>query len=432
MHSLKLGIGGAMITLLAAAADARAQGGTYISQGWAGVGQLSYPGQVGVTNNPIIGFGQVGGTRTLNSFTDARGYAGGRGGPDGRAAPYLALPTAFAGNDPYVSRNAYAGGPRLENRTAGTRTRLTRGQTMASTVELSSIGDRSAVGRYFGRGDLGNTFDQIRPLARTAMPAPTYFGPAIPPRSARELLDQYQYVRPRTHLAAIALGPRGLSRSPHSSEGEPTVPSPLGTGPAKFPDVPALLADSSESISVFEKADDGATPEQRLLQKVARTSAYFVERGDEQMAKKHYTDAKASYQHAQLVNPDWAAPYARLFLCSLVLDDFAHSALCLRRAIGRADRLDDLRINVSRCMPGRDDFNNVLRMAAEIAGREGANTLQLTAYAYLSWLRGDISVTRRVLEAGRAKADAIPELLRLSDLIDAKDLTPGPTSGGRT
>lgn len=384
-------------------------GGMQLIQTNSGVGNISSPGQLN-RDSPINTFGRVGGSYTFTFGGTLQSASGGGGGFDRRSAtPRLGgLAGGLDKPRPGGADNRLGDAPAFGT-TTGFRQSAGFGGIERNNVPrfgTPTFGlNQMPLGARLGRG---TTADLGLANAFRANPASTLpsNGKGLSPRF---MLDRQLLTSARSPLARAAVGP---------ARDEFTIAADAAAKQSTVP-VAETIA-SRPPDPVLESGMDELSPGERMRERVRRTTAFAIQRGDELFKAGRLQEAKASYELAKGLRSDDPTADVRLFLVSSFLFEHNEATVSLKFAIAKAESLQQLRVDVESVLPTKEDLNIFVRSLAERAGRSDVGTALQIKYAFLAWLADDPISARRVTALAAESKDSGPEIHKFLAWLDAE------------
>jgi hypothetical protein len=374
-------------------------GGTQLYLGSSGVGNLRQPGRVGNTST-LARFGRVGGS-TTRTFDSSGG---------GGATPRPLDSRASRPSQPGVGNPMSSGlGGGSSSVPAGMRPRHDAGITSAlqgrygagsAMTQGGMARSAPAGGSRMTRGGAA-AYGLGRGASRGVSGGSRYSGV-----SARDLLDRQMLVRSRSSMARGLYDSSGVG---HTFDNETDALSPF------LPEVESLTSVETAPLTVHDSLEPD--PLVRMRNNIERSYHFYLETGDEHMRKKEYPEARRRYELSRTLNSDAPQPFARMFLASLYLNEYYQAYVHFRLALSRAQTLEDLRIDIDRATPSREDFLGIVRQMRLQLNEENVNWMQHLIYAYLAWLTNEPGDAQRYSETAARVAPTEPLIKRFQRLL---------------
>jgi len=324
----------------------------------------------------------------------------------GAPPPQSALGRGYLGQPNY--NNVASGAVGNDHRPNSLLTSLNQNSALANQM-FGSQGSTSALGRITPRAT-GSAMDYLVPTFNPRTYASRMSGMYRGKSPAATMLDRNSLLAPKSALGRMAAGPRNSLALREAINEESADPSATPAPESGLRDIDAL--DSSAASLPM-----GMTPIQRREYKMKQELRGCLERGDDYMRARDFHKAKASYERAQTIAPDAAAPYCRLFMASLLMTDYAQAGTYLRLAVRRAKDAGDLRMNPSECTPSVDELRGLARTIGHANMRADTSEAEFVTLAYLSWLLDDTSIMQSELDRAARVGASSPESVRMREML---------------
>src|SRR5262249_17989476 len=126
---------------------------------------------------------------------------------------------------------------------------------------------------------------------------------------------------------------------------------------------------------------------------------------------------RSCYQRACIIGSDQAAPYLRLFVVSVLLEDPTQAGVYLRQGLRRVHTRDDLNISATECVPSVENFKKIQTSVGQDLLSMSAGATEHVIMAFLSWVLGDLDVARREAQLAAQLAPDRPDIVRFAQLV---------------